>query len=283
MPRLAAALDGTRLGALLAPPKGASDEKSIWGSGAGGFMDFMGINTASGGDEINDTPGDYTRAATAESYVYKCLNVRGNALGQAPLRAWELKRDGTRGDSVDHDALALLRFTNPMTGHVRGTSELMRYTLGSLDLHGRSGWRLATNLRGTRPTEIYWQSPATFSPVSDPKTFFGGLKILGTTEVIPPERCVYLRTPNYADPLMGTSKIMVLKQAINLRRYSVRSNLSFFKNSQRPDWMLSGNFANTQENMQRIRRALAKWLTGEHNRSPLILGEGATAHLLTPT
>jgi len=259
----------------------AEVKSGIWGSD---YYNFMGIQApgGGGGDEINDTPSDYTRAVTAESYVYRAVTVRGNGIAQAPLRCYELDKSRKRGDAVDHDALAVLDFTNPMVGSVRGIPNLLRYTLGSQDTHGHAAWVLAFNRRGTLPTEIYWQPPASYSVTRDPQANFGGITRNGDpANPIPADRVVYLPTPNLGDPLMGTSKIRVLRNAINLRQAGVRSNANFFKNSMRPDWVLGGAFLNTEENIARIRRALRKWLTGETNRSPLILGENAKATLLT--
>jgi hypothetical protein len=95
------------------------------------------------------------------------------------------------------------------------------------------------------------------------------------------QELVSFTTDNPSDPIWGTSKVSVLKNPINLRAYSQRSNMDFFKNSMRPDWLLHGAFRNTEENVERIRRAIRRHLSGESNRMPLILGENMTATLLT--
>src|SRR5215472_4328214 len=249
----------------------------IWGAE---FWNFMGTSTEAGGvQEVQDNKADYTRARTAESYVFRCEEVRGKAISQVPLKAWQTGRDGKRKE-IEHDALGVLKETNPI-GYVDGTA-LLRYTLTTIDLHGRCAWQLAFN-RKKQPAEIYWQIPTQIEPLPDPKKFFWGIRVTDENGVreIPAAEICYFATDNMANPLKGTSKISVLRNAINLRQYSARSNIDMFKNSMRPDWLLSGNWANSEENMNRLRREVRRHLSGANNRAPLFLGEGATAHLLT--
>lgn len=269
-----------RLQAWAAPvQKDSADAGGIWG---GAFSNFMGMDSGGGG-KVKDQPADYERVRTAESYVYRCEEVRAKAISQVDLRIYQLDDNGNRKKAVDHDALAVLAMTNPY-GWVSGIRRLMRYTLMSLDMHGRNAWEMAFSRRNA-PTEIYWQMPAAWAPVPDeskPMRVLRGIRVHGTgIREIPAEKLVYMTTDNPADPLMGTSKIGVLKSAINLRASSVDSNQKFFDNSMRPDWVLSGSFANTDDNVQRLRRNIRRWLSGANNRAPLVLGEGMTAHLLT--
>lgn len=262
-------------------PEGAQHKDgggAIWGDA---FTTFMGISGTSGGAPlITDNQSSYATARTAESYVFTCEQVRARAISQVPLRCYEVDADGKK-HSIEHDALEVLEDTNPF-GYVDGLPALDRMTLTSLDTHGRSAWKLAFNRRG-EPSEIYWQIPTQFSPIPDPKTFIRGIRVRdddGVREIPYGEVC-YFSSDNPLDPLLGTSRIAVLKNPINLRSYSQYNNIDFFRNSMRPDWMLSGSFANTEDNIARIRRGIRRMLSGANNRAPLILGEGMTAHLLT--
>jgi HK97 family phage portal protein len=240
------------------------------------------MQTDEGGiNPIEDSPGAYTRAMTSESYIYRCMEVRGRAISQVPLKAWQTAPNGIR-TPVDHDALAILLNASPVEyNYITGTA-LMRYTLGSLDLHGHAAWNLAFS-RKKVPSEIYWQIPTTYTPVPDPTTFFGGIRIntQNGVKTLPPAQVCYFKTDSFDEPLLGTSKIKVLRNAINLRMYAARSNIDFFRNSMRPDWILSGDWKNTEENVEQLKRNLRRHFSGESNRQPLVVGEGATAHLLT--
>ena len=254
-------------------------EKSIWGPT---WQAFMGMPTdTSGVNPIGNQPSDYSRAVEAESYVFRCEDVRGKAISQVPLKAWEKGRDGMLR-SIEHPALEVLAQTNPY-GYVDGTA-LMRYTLGSLDLHGRCAWRLAFNKKKI-PSEIYWVVPTTFSPLPDPVKFFRGIRLNTENGVkeIPPSQLCYFATDNFSDPLIGTSKIGVLQNAINLRQYSAHSNIDFFANSMRPDLVVTGDWNNTNDNVQRLRREWRQAFSGETNRSPFFAGNNTKAQLLTQT
>jgi hypothetical protein len=243
----------------------------------------MGIGSGSGSggiQEYNDQPEDYNRAYSAESYAFTAEQTRLKAVRQVPLKVWQTDAQGNR-KAIDHPALAVLDQTNPY-GYVSGIPALMSYTLWSLDFHGRNAWRYAFS-RTRQPTEIYWQLPTTYTPLPDeskPMRTLGGIR-MHNGQVIPAEELAYYATVNPSDPLLGLSKIKVLKDALNLRAYSQANNIAFFENSMRPDWILSGSWSNTQDNIDRIRRAIRRMLSGANNRAPLILGEGATAHLLT--
>jgi len=254
--------------------------KDIWGQG---WRDFMGIGSGSGGagvQEYNDQPDDFNRAYSAESYAFTAEQTRLKAVRQVPLKVWQTDAQGNR-KAIDHDALAVLDQTNPY-GYVAGIPALMSYTLWSLDFHGRNAWRFAFS-RSKQPTEIYWQLPTTYTPLPDeskPMRTLGGIR-MHNGQTIPAEELAYYATVSPSDPLLGLSKIKVLKDALNLRAYSQANNIAFFLNSMRPDWILSGSWSNTEDNINRIRRAIRRMLSGANNRAPLILGEGATAHLLT--
>jgi SPP1 gp7 family putative phage head morphogenesis protein len=251
---------------------------------------FQGItDSGSGLDEIQDNPRDWSRARGAESYIFRAQDVRGSAIDSVPLRVWSTDERGRRS-AVPHPAIDLLEQNVPQdpayTPYVSGSASLMRYTLLSMDGHGRCAWQLAGNARGA-PTEIYWLTPLSFRPlhgydVRQP-TPFGGIEYStgAGRKVLDPTQIVYFSTDNPDDPIIGTSKVSILRNAINLRAYSQKSNMDFFKHSMRPDWILTGEWKNNEENIERIKRGLRRHYSGESNREPMVLGEGAKAQLLT--
>jgi phage portal protein BeeE len=266
----------------------AGGQKDIYGSD---YRAFQGItNSGSGLDEIQDTQTDYARARIMESYIFRAQDVRGSAIDSVPLRVWSTDERGRRS-AVKHPALDLLEQNVPQDPafnvYVSGSASLMRYTLLSLDGHGRSGWKFATDTKGF-PTEIYWLTPVGFTPLHgydvQSAAPFGGLRLYGgTRQDLKPEQVVYFQTDNPTDPIVGTSKVSILRNAINLRAYSQKSNMDFFKHSMRPDWILTGDWKNNEENVERIKRGLRRHYSGESNREPMVLGEGAKAQLLTTT
>jgi len=262
-------------------------QKDIYGPN---WRAFQGISDSGTGlDEIQDTQIDYARARAMESYIFRAQDVRGSAIDSVPLRVWSTDERGRRS-AVKHPAIELLERNVPQDPafnvYVSGSASLMRYTLLSLDGHGRSGWRFATDTKGF-PTEIYWLVPTAFTPLHGYEVRqnvpFGGLQYLsgGQRQTLTPDQVIYFQTDNPIDPLIGTSKVSILRNAINLRAYSQKSNMDFFKHSMRPDWILTGDWKNNEENIERIKRGLRRHYQGESNREPMVLGEGAKAQLLT--
>ena len=275
-------------GALKNISGGSLVSKDIWGQT---FRMFMGIQDSSTGvDEVQNSAAGYSQAVMAEPYVNRCITYRGNAIASIPLRVYPVDAEGKiNGKAVDHDALRLLDETNPQDiDWISTAPRLMQYSLGSTDTHGHYAWQVATS-KGGRPTELYFLLPTQYELVRSATQGWSGLKIARKAEdsggdsikTIPRKNVVYVANFSLMDPLLGTSRIEVLRTMINLMLYAYESNKSYFKNSQRPDWVLTGQFANTEDNISRIRRTMRKWLTGENNRSPLILGDNAQAHLLT--
>ena len=279
----------TALSQTFAHPFLPGGAKDIYGPG---YRSFQGITDSGGGvDEIQDQPLDLSRARKVESYIFRAQDVRGSAIDSIELRVWTTDQRGRRS-AVPHPALDLIERNIPddpaFQTTANGSCALMRYLLLSLDGHGRAAWRFAFD--GKRlPSEIYNIPPIQFTPLHGYEVMrnapFGGLQYStgGQRRVLQPEEVVYFQTDNADDDLLGTSKVSILRKAINLRMYSQKSNMDFFKNSMRPDWVLTGDWKNNEENVERIKRALRRHYTGESNREPLVLGEGATAHLLTTT
>lgn len=267
-----------------APATNDAEVKDIWGPD---WRAFMGIDSGGNGSirEITDQPGDYAIARMQEPYLWRALDVRGKSISQVPLKIFQRDESGRKNAST-HEAMDVLKRTNAL-GYVDGVMTLMRYTLLSLDMFGRCAWKVAFDRKG-RPSEVFWLPPGNFTPLhgydrGNPKIPFWGIRQGqgNSAQDINAKDLIYFVTDNQADPIWGTSKISVVKNPINLRAYSQRSNMDFFRNSMRPDWLLSGAFRNTEENVERIRRAVRRHLSGESNRMPLIIGENMSAHLLT--
>ena len=68
---------------------------------------------------------------------------------------------------------------------------------------------------------------------------------------------------------MGKSKVSILRNAINLRLYSVKSNADFFKNSMRPDWILSGDWKKNGWDQQYASVKQASTYAGKQYSAPL--------------
>lgn len=253
----------------------------IWGSSWRNFMGIGDYDMGAGVQEYTGSKADMARSFT-DAWIFRCIEVRGAAIAQATLRCWSVGPNGKR-TAVDHDALGVLQSTNPVNW-LAGI-KLWRASLASLDLHGHFCWQL--QLKNGLPTEIYFWPPAVYTPMSDNDGFFSGIKLDNSDEkrIIPASQLVYDATMSPSEPIKGTSRITAARMALNLRSYSLASNLWFFRNNQRPDWLLTMESLPTEENVSRMRRYINQWANGDNRRGPLILGGagGMHAQLLTTT
>lgn len=277
------ALDGLRMSPQLATfLQQQTGRKDIWGST---WSDFMGIlPDGSQVSEYNDTPSDRNRAIRADAIVQKCDRIRGDAVASVPLRMWQPGSRSTNPKRLDdHPALMLLKTTNPL-GYVAG-SQLLAYILSSKTMHGHAAIKVVySDAAKTKPAELYFMQPEQYTVISDPGTFFGGILVRDNRRpqyVIPPNQLIYMANRNLADPLNGISVLSGIKNALNLRTYSQFYNYTWFKNNARPDWILTGSFSPTEENVGLMKRLVKRWLGGDSPRGPLILPADMKATLLT--
>lgn len=267
--------------------------KDIWGST---YSDFMGMDSSAGyggSGEIPDNTQGRTQAFAADVSVYRCVDLRGAAVASVPLKIYD-SADPTKRVEVEHEAMGVLMQTNP-SAWVAGP-QLMRYSIGSRDLHGSFAWRIVNDsggrLRNPLPRELYWLPPGQYKPVAgqdlqpaQPKIPFAGLKLRpGDSKpeyFLPAAECVYAPTYNPMNPLIGTSRITALRTDLNLRLYGANSNLWFFRNNQRPDVVVTGAFSPTPENVGLMRRIWKAAFGGDGNRGPAFLPSDMRVNLLT--
>ncbi len=254
---------------------------AIWGSE---WQTFMGTGATGTGavQEYTGEKGDFNRSIY-DAMIFRAVDVRGGAMTQAPLKIYQPKKGARRRQEVDHDALDVMRYTNPMGWNCGDL--LLQATLASQDLWGHYCWQLAFG-QNKLPTEIYFIPPAAYEPIPT-NGYFSGIKIRDRNDgtkfrIIDARELVYDATMSLTNPLQGTSKIRAAQMDLNLRAYGQASNLWFLRNNMRPDWLLTGDFAPTDENVSKIRRLINQWAGGDNRRGPLILGGGSMqAHVLT--
>ena len=113
--------------------------KDIWGSEFSSFMGIGSDGAALDTGEILDNPQGRNTAFSADVSIYRCVDIRGAAVASVPLKVYD-DPDPDKRKEQDHDALGVLQATNPF-GYVAGP-QLLRYSLGSRDLHGSFAWNL---------------------------------------------------------------------------------------------------------------------------------------------
>lgn len=267
--------------------------KDIWGETWQGFMGIGGDGEDSGA--LLDNPQGRNTAFAADVSIYRCVDIRGASIASVPLKVYDSQDPDTRKE-VQHEALDVLGQANPFNW-VSGP-DLLRYSLGSRDLHGNFAWSIVYDrggrLRGPVPRELYWLPPAQYKPVAgadldppQPKVPFAGLKVRRKTKsasgevFLPADQVVYAPTFSPIGDLRGTSKITALRMDLNLRIAGQNSNWWFFQNNQRPDVVVTGAFSPTTENVNFMRRIWKAAFGGDKNRGPAFLPQDMKVQLLT--
>lgn len=246
--------------------------KAIYGDQ---YRNFMGIqDEGSGVQEIQNSAEDYSRAYTAEGIIYRLVDIRTKAIGQAPLKVFATDHRGKQ-TAVDHDALGVIKFGNPQ-GWVAGESAFKKATLASLDLHGHIAAELSfTN--GGIPSEIYWLPPEGYEPIGNDAGFFMGVKQKGSAgqpqRQIAASKLFYHHTLNLQKPWLGTSKIAAARTQINLNMNSLSSNTAFFKQGMQGHLLMTGDWDNTTQNVTLIQRALRKFRGSANAHQTIVVGK----------
>lgn len=235
----------------------------------------------SGVNEYQSNQQSYVRSFFNDVDITTCVHLRANAIARVPLFVYEPLPNGKR-HKIDHDALDVLHLTNPKNWFAG--KNWHRWNLGSLDISGHTCSQFAFDRRGI-PSEIFWLPPVSYTPKLGPDGYFGGIEIRepgGHEYPVPADQLFYMSTGSLTGDIAGMSRIQAMRMDLNLTSYSKSSNYWFFRNNQRPDWLLMGDFAPTDDNTERLRRLINRWAGGDNRRGPLILGGGnLKATLLT--
>ena len=248
--------------------------KAIYGDQ---FRNFMGMqDETTGVESIQNTSADYNRAYTIESIIYRLVDIRTKAASQAPLKVFATDHSGKQV-AVDHDALAVIKVGGP--NWVAGEMQFKKFSLASLDLQGRLAYELAfgSGRYAQIPTEMYYVPGSAFEPEATPEGYFKGIKIKGTAGQ--PERHIaasklfYHHTVNPDIPWRGLSKIAAARTQINLNLASLNSNTMFFRNGMQGHNVMTGDWDNTDQNVNLIERALRRFRGAANSHKTLVVGK----------
>jgi len=251
-------------------------DTNTWGSE---FRLFNGIQNGSD-DGLDEGRAGQAKAFMAEAWVYRCLDVKLAAAASVPLQVVQPdKKTGKLVPIPDHPALALLQRPNPL-GYVIGT-DLMKYSLGSLELHGETYWTFG-NINGI-PKEIFWRPVDIIEPVpsEDPRKFIGGYKFQTGQKsqpsiILPPEEVAYFHYPSHANPIRGIGKIETLRPYINLNIFALQTNIALHRNGSVPAWVLSTGAGVNETSKETLRTMITSWLSGPTKRGRPLVVSGDT-------
>lgn len=184
---------------------------------------------------------DWAKPAYGEYYatsvpIYAAIKVRSEALGRQRLIAFHNEEPVPEV----HPVQQLLDRVNRWTTQ----GELWRATETYLNLWGSAFWALEQDEAGNQ--EIWPLRPDRMRVIPDKKDYIRGYVYSGSTGSVPytSEQVVWLRYFNPLEEYAGLSPVAPLRLSVDMGQDALRFNRNFFKNSARPDIILT-----TEESM----------------------------------
>jgi HK97 family phage portal protein len=201
-----------------------------------------------------------SRAQQLQSYqgwVYAAVNIIAGRVAGMPLRLFARTPGGPGPEVLEHPLLDLLAQPNPIM-----TSRQFRFTLVThLELTGMA-FALAINNRLGRPAELWPLNPADLIEIQsgqDTRQAITGFKFNvpgGGNAVFSPEEVLYLRHPSPQSLVYGMSPIAAMAHAFDIDLAVRVYQRNFFRNSARPEVVLSTDQRLTEDE---ARRLLTRW------------------------
>lgn len=200
------------------------------------------------------------RAQQLQSYqgwVYAAVNIIAGRVAGMPLRLFARAPGGPGPEVLEHPLLDLLAQPNPIM-----TSRQFRFTLVThLELTGMAFALVINNALG-RPAELWPLNPADLLEIqtgTDTRQAITGFKFSlpgGSSAVFAPGEVLYLRHPSPLSLVYGMSPIAAMAHAFDIDLAVRVYQRNFFRNSARPEVVLSTDQRLTEDE---ARRLLTRW------------------------
>lgn len=218
-----------------------------------------------------------------QGWVFAAVNVIARRVAGVPLRLFQDAAAGPGPELNRHPALDLLARPNPIL-----TGRSLRYTLAlHLELTGMAFVLVVDNALG-RPAELWPLSPADLIEIaagpdtSRPITEFVFSDGAGRRQSYSPAEIIYLRHPSPTSLIYGASPIEANAHAFDIDLAVRTYQRNFFKNSARPELVLSTDQRLTETEARRI---LTRWNQKHQGLShvfePTVLDGGLKAQPLS--
>ncbi len=208
--------------------------------------------------------GNASVAYSASAWLFRAVQIRGEALISAPLKLYKPTTDGQE-EIEDHAAVRRIHEVNTEWNY----SDLMRYTEGDSCIFGNAYWRL------TDDDEIYRVPPSKVKLVAD-KTGIKGLERTDTGEMIPRDELVIFR--GAYDPesdLSGIAPAVLASNAAMAERNTERYLAAFFANDATPGLIFSTDDTLSEADTERAQAWWTKFFKGVNNSfRAAFLGKG---------
>lgn len=225
---------------------------------------------------LSNQKGDDAYIKEYKNWVFACVNARAEELASIEL---ELKKKGSDEIIESHELLDLLHDVNPTTTMY----DLFFATQAFKDLAGNAYWYLARENEGKgKIRQIYMLSPEYMSLVvskENPSMVAGYVYQKGNVKV-PLEANEVLHFKNFnpkaqhPTPHKGVGVVEASLWAIETDNEARNWNYSFFRNSARPDGVLSTETTMTDEQFKRVKESWNQTHQGSANNGKTAILEG---------
>ncbi|MBI5522919.1 MAG: phage portal protein [Desulfarculus sp.] len=192
-----------------------------------------------------------------QGWVYAAVNAIAGRVAGMPLRLFARTPAGPGPEVLEHPLLDLLARPNPIM-----TSRQLRFTLVThLELTGMAFALAMDNALG-RPAELWPLNPADLIEIqtgSDTRQAITGFRFQvpgGQAVTFAPGEVLYLRHPSPTSLIYGMSPIAAMAHAFDIDLAVRVYQRNFFRNSARPEVVLSTDQRLTEEE---ARRLLTRW------------------------
>lgn len=203
-------------------------------------------------------------------WVYACVNAIADEIGSIELKLFRDKGNGQIEEVTKHELLDILYRVNGFTTKF----DHFWLTTAYLELAGEAPWFLEKE--GNTIVGIYFLQPDRIEPIPDKNNVIAGYKYdLGNGERVnlAPDEVIFLKNPNPANPFRGLSTLKAAAKTVDIDNQSEEWNLKFYKNSARPDSILT--VKNTEmmdeEQKEKLKASIRKTTQGTEKAHNLLV------------
>lgn len=183
-----------------------------------------------------------------EGWVFACVRAIAERVANIELNLMKRNDDGTAVKVQSHPVLNLLKDVNNfMTFY-----DLMERLQSNQELRGNEYWFLAFN--GKIPAKIYPLQPDLVTPVGGQYEYIDHYKysVNGADQKIPKNQIIHFKQFNPATDIFGLSTLEAARVAAETDQLSKQYNKEYFKNSARPDVLLTHPATLSKEQQERL-------------------------------
>jgi len=206
------------------------------------------------------------------AWVYRCIDLRSNALGSIDFKLYQLKQDGSVDEIAQHELLDLLYRFNPDWTKF----DFIKQSIIYLDIFGASPWILDGGDKGRTPQNIYLARPEYMSAIRDREGNLTGYKyqIGAFTKDYTKDEVIELKNFNPKQPDKGLGVIEAVRTAAKHSDYIGQHNTKLLENGARPSGFLEYEGNLDQKEVKRLKKEFEHTFQGYENAYKVILTQG---------